>query len=1115
MDWGEALNRPSFYGREQELATLWHWVLEERCRLVSVLGMGGMGKSALVVRAMQGLAEHFEVVIFRSLRDAPECSTLLESCLQVLSSKALTQLPPGLEPRLSRLLEEMRNRRVLLVLDNLESLLQAGDLNGWLRSGFEDYDHLLRRLSEAGHQSCLLLTSRERPTVLRTLEGSRLPVRSLRLDGLDIAAGQQLLAEHGVKGTSEEHARLLQVYSGNPLALQIVTETISDLFGGEIRPFLSVGTAIFGSICELLEEQWVRLSPLEQTLLYWLAILREPATLEELLSVLVTPLARVQLLEAVEGLRRRSLIERGQLAGSFTLQSVVLEFVTDRLVSTACLEIQHGQLRLLREHGLSQALAKEFVRQTQHRLLLSPLLERLQRVYQGRAQLEERLCELLHAGRGLSPLAQGYAPANLLTLLRLLHGHLRGLDLSRLLLRGVHLQAVAMQDTTLSGALLQECVFTESFDAITAVAISPDGRYWAASGRRGEVQVWEWEQATGPILHRVWQAHTDRTDALAFSPDGRLLATGSWDNTLKLWDIESSALRWSSWHPRAIHSLAFAPDGPSSASGSGRLLATGGSDATVRLWDLQTGTQVQTLPHPSRILSVAWSPHGHLLASGDFEGQIRLWEIGQNRSAACVQSLSGQSNRVLRLAFAPDGRTLASAGGDCTVKLWDVGQESSLSLRQTLSEQSDLVFALAWSPDGRMLASGGHDHTIWLWDVESSRSRTTLPGHTAIVHGLAFMPDSRRLLSGSEDGTLRLWDAQRGEALRVLQGYAASLFDVDWSPDGARLASAGSDGVVSIWELERETPPEGLHGHGRVVYGVAFSPDGRLLASSGWDDAVRLWDASTGERRQTLRDPDHVGTFFFGVAFSPDGRLLASATSPRGVYVWETTTGNRWWAEQQLSSWVHRLAWSPDGAWLVGGGDDGQVYVWDGSDGTLLQSLAGHHGVVMDVAWSPDGKRLVSAGRSGELVVWDVQNWQPVRSLAQQAGIISAVAWSPDGSRLISGSSDGRLCWWQVHGGECIWVREAHQGMVYALKVSPDGSTLASCGDDGAITLWDLELGEHLRTLRRDRPYERLNITRIRGLTEAELATLRALGAIEDTGVNWEVMGSEMPSAEG
>src|SRR5437763_9227840 len=323
--------------------------------------MGGIGKSALVVRAMQQLAEHFAVVLFRSLRDAPDCSALLDDCLSVLSPEPLGMVPQSLERRLSLLLEDLRSRRVLLVLDNLEVLLEAGEVRGHLRPGFEAYGHLLRQVAQTGHQSCLLLTSREQPAALRSLEGSRTPVRSLRLVGLEASACEQLLAEHELVGSPQERARLVERYEGNPLALKIVAETIADLFGDAIGPFLAQDTLVFGNLADLLDEQFARLSTLEQTLLYWLAIVREPVTLKELHAVLVARLSPGQVLEAIDGLHRRSLIERGRRPGSFTLQSVVREYVTAHLVEQAAREIQQSRLSLLIEHGLSQATAKEYV----------------------------------------------------------------------------------------------------------------------------------------------------------------------------------------------------------------------------------------------------------------------------------------------------------------------------------------------------------------------------------------------------------------------------------------------------------------------------------------------------------------------------------------------------------------------------------------------------------------------------------------------------------------------------------------------------------------------------------------------------------------------------------
>ncbi len=1088
VDWGDALDVSSFYGREWERAQLFHWVVEEHCRVVSVLGMGGIGKSALAVSLMHQVVPHFQVVIWRSLRDAPTCEALLDECLQVLAPQALRDVSLSLERRLGLLLECVRHSRVLLVLDNLETLLEEGQSTGHMRPGSEGYAQLLRRMAETEHRSCLLLTSREKPIDLVPFEGSRTPVRVLRLAQLNGDACEQLLAEKDVGGTTAERTWLSEMYAGNPLALKIVAQTIVELFAGEISLFLEQGEVVFGGVRALLSEQYARLSDLEQTVLCWLAIAREPMTVGELHTLLVASRASGELLDAFDGLRRRSLIERGQRAGSFTLQSVVLEYVTMRLVTEASHELELGRLARLLQHGFSQASARDYVRQTQERVLLTPLLARVQSTTEEHATVEARLCSLLDSLRTWTENAQGYGPTNLTMLLRVLRGNLRGLDLSHLLLRNLYLQGVEMQDTLLAGTTLQDCIFTEAFDGISAVATSPNGQYWAAVSRQGDA--WVWDEG-GQTLHQMWRAHMDRIRALTFSPDGRNLLTGSWDNTIKLWNVANGTLLWSDEQASNLTSVAFAPDG--------HLLATGGgTDATVHLWDIHNDRRAQTESHPSPVSALSWSPDGRLLASGHSDGSIQVWEQPWTQPLTSIQTLSGHTSWVMGLAFTPDGSLLASGSWDGTVKLWEVPDGR---LHLTLIGHTDRVNRVAWSSDGQTLASCSRDKTIRLWDSVQKSSRVVLLGHTADIFGLTFTPDNRSLLSGSDDGTLRQWDVASGRCTRIIHGYVSSLFDIDWSPDGTQLVSGGMDSLVTVWDGSSGKQLKVLRGHRWSVSGVGWSPDGRVLASSGWDGVIQLWDPATGTSIQVPEHPDDPDTIFFSVAWSPNGQYLASGTYISGVLVWDVMERSERWLGRQLPTGIRHVAWSPDGTQLVGAGDENAIYVWNVLDSTLLRQLSGHQGAVTCLAWSGDGTHLASGGRireRGELLVWDVQHGKCVLTYVEQTGVISAVAWSSSGDQLISGDSEGRLCWWDVSSGECVRVREAHQRTVHSLKVSPDGSRLASCGDDGAIMLWDQQSGEHLQTMRRDRPYERLNITGIRGATEAQKATLLALGAIED-----------------
>ena len=321
----------TFYGRWEELTVLQQLITQERCRLVSILGIAGIGKTTLAAQFAHIVHDQFRAVVWRSLYDKPSVDELLADLVYCLSRHPSAAAPNNLEEQLSKpistLLTYLQHHRCLLILDGVQTILSSGNLAGQYQLGYEGYGDLFRRIGEESHQSCLMLTSSETPKDVARLESPTQPVRSLSLTSLG-AAAKGILTEKGLLDP-DSWDELIHLYRGNPLALKIVASTIQDLFGGRVGEFLKQDTLFLGDFNYFLYQQFKRLSELEKSVIHQLATLGPSVSLVQLRQKRQPHQSWSEVLEVLESLGRRSLIEIRKTGdqASVTLQPVIIKYV--------------------------------------------------------------------------------------------------------------------------------------------------------------------------------------------------------------------------------------------------------------------------------------------------------------------------------------------------------------------------------------------------------------------------------------------------------------------------------------------------------------------------------------------------------------------------------------------------------------------------------------------------------------------------------------------------------------------------------------------------------------------------------------------------------------------
>ncbi|MEU8122279.1 protein kinase [Spirillospora sp. NPDC049024] len=645
---------------------------------------------------------------------------------------------------------------------------------------------------------------------------------------------------------------------------------------------------------------------------------------------------------------------------------------------------------------------------------------------------------------------------------------------------------------------------------VSAVALSPCGRFMASAGADGALLLWD--VRAGRVLHR-FEDHPSRVASLGFSEDGSLLVSATEGGTVRVWATLGG---------RCVHALQNEQD---LGRGHGTAVAVTGDGAHIvkwepttmrlRVWETGTGGLVRTMPLPGT--TVALGPGGRVaLAVSDTEqrlvdpvaglplrtvrfpvgrgarfavsgdgsraltGSLQLWDLDDGR---CLRTLPGDGGSLTAPVLSADGRVGLTAAGR-TVHAWRLGPAGP---RAPWSHARPRGAAeLAREADTAALAAArarGHaERGDWARAAAQIRAARSVPGHernrelldlwraagrhgrpTAVLGAweVRALPDTGgRAVNGtalSRGGVLavrfggwsEVWlvDVEGGEHLHTLHVGGTSVGAAAFSPDGALLLTGASDGKVRMWDVASGACVHVLGGHRAEVRALAVSPDGRLAASGDEDGTVRVWDLAKGRRRHVLKGH---GGIVFEVGFGQGGRTLLVGDFQRVVTLWELDGERRHILPGQTPA-----AMSGDGRTVVSCGHTvGTLWTADGTTGQATGYVRGPSEQLAAIEVSADGGIAAAVGPGHALRVFDVRAGRLLHRLSDSTVCLAPAA---DGRFAVSGEADGTVRVWDLPAGRCLHAFGADTAAIEWVGLTADTRIAITRTRDHGMRVWELD----------------------------------------------------------
>jgi WD40 repeat protein len=655
-------------------------------------------------------------------------------------------------------------------------------------------------------------------------------------------------------------------------------------------------------------------------------------------------------------------------------------------------------------------------------------------------------------------------------------------------------------------------------DLVHSLAFSPDNNVLASSGYR-EVKLWrrpkDVQKFNLPAIgHQA-------VLAVAVSPDGKWWALSGDDGTIILCSpVTGKSVKKLSGHKRAVDSLSFSPDSSKLASGS--------SDHTIRVWDVPKGKLLCQAETAAKVNAVTWTVDGTQIASGGADYLIRLWYVDTvKKELAALKEIKGHEGPVTSLAtIPPKGVQIISGSGDGTIRQWNL--EDGQAIRQM--KHGGPVAAVAVRSDGKRFASAGLNSTAKLWDSAEGKEVAELKGDryarelqavkerelTFATSEVAYRKSAFQNATTNRNAQLervkkatetllasqKTYDEKKTNVVNATDAKAgaekalAEFAEIKKATDVHEAAEKASVQAAAELKTAKEKPsPEQA-----TIDKLAADADAKAKTAA---DAKAILDKLPAEAKEKFK-PANEKLNAANKALTDAEAELKKAELPKSnaQHELELATKAAAKAEEVVSASersiqtaedvqrqsdtelqsaknvsaaserpIRMIAFSPDNLQVATAGDDQKIHTWTADNGTAVETYRGNKGAVFAVAFA-NNEALVSCGAERSAVAWNLNpDWTLDRTLGTGdssspiSGRVNAVRFSPDGKRLATGggepSRSGEIKIWEVANGALMHsFTNVHSDEVFGLDFSADGKYLASGAADKFVKILDLATGK-------------------------------------------------------